>query len=97
MKNLIFILLFLGCTSNQESNDTPILFTSRLCGPCHAAKAIISQLDVDIIISEDDPILAQRYNIIRVPTLIIKENGKEVKRVIGLQTPETYRKLLCIN
>lgn len=67
-------------------------FFATWCGPCKMlglvmekldSKGIIPILKVDI---DEEGALAQEYNIFSVPTLIIFENGKEVKRVSGFMS-----------
>ena len=34
---------------------------------------------------DEEPELARRYNVMSIPTLIVFQNGQEVKRMVGLQ------------
>ena len=71
------------------------LFSDR-CPPCrvlaptissladrYAGKVAVCKVNVDRA-----PVVAQRYGVSAIPTVLIINNGKEIKRLVGLQ-PET--------
>ncbi|MDA0297310.1 MAG: thioredoxin [Actinobacteria bacterium] len=76
-----------------KSSTTPILvdFWAEWCGPCKAiapvlkelsaelaGKVTIAKLDVD---AHGD--IAQRFNVMSIPTLLIFNNGEVQKRLVG--------------
>jgi len=77
------------------------LFSNR-CPPCrvlaptisslvdrYAGKVTVCKVDVDRA-----PAVAQRYGVRAIPTVLIINNGKEIKRLVGLQPEGEYVALL---
>lgn len=76
------------------SNGTVLVdFSATWCGPCKMLAPVIDELSmemegkakvlkVDVDKSRD---LAQKYNIIGVPTVIIFKNGTAVDQIVGFQ------------
>lgn len=68
------------------------------CGPCKALKPVFENLkgkvDNNVNISYIDVDRQQeeavRYGVRSVPTVVIEQNGQEVKRLVGVQTEATY-------
>lgn len=80
-------------------NDKPVLvdFWAPWCGPCQimgpiiedvakemGAEAKIGKLNVD-----DNPMTAQTYGVMSIPTIIVFHKGALVKQVVGVQAKET--------
>ena len=64
-------------------------FNATWCGPCKMFKPVLDQVAKDgkkivAIDVDDDRDLAIEYGINSIPCLILFENGKEVKRSVGL-------------
>ncbi|MFP5247029.1 MAG: thioredoxin [Thermoanaerobaculia bacterium] len=66
-------------------------FWAPWCGPCrivgpiveelapsYAGKAVIAKMNVD-----DNPMVAQRYGVTSIPTLMMFKDGKLVDRMVG--------------
>ena len=74
------------------SSDEPVLvdFWAEWCAPCKMIAPILDELagtqeslrigkvDIDVNIS-----LAQRYDILSIPTMIVFKDGEPVKRLVG--------------
>ena len=65
-------------------------FNATWCGPCRMLKPILEEFSdnatvkVCSIDTDQNENLARNYNIYSIPCLILFENGREVKRNIGL-------------
>ena len=65
-------------------------FTASWCEPCKALSKTIDRIDTEVPIQvidiDDQPELAQHFNIRSVPTLVkIDQDKKEVERLVGMQ------------
>lgn len=71
-------------------------FYADWCGPCKMLAPILKKVDnIDILKVNVDafPDLAANYGIMSIPTLILFENGKEIKKEIGFKTLEEIKKM----
>ena len=73
-----------------ESGKVLVKFSAAWCSPCKVLASIIennppaiSLVEIDI---DEDSELAAKYQVRGVPTLIVVENGEEIKRKVGLIT-----------
>jgi thioredoxin 1 len=73
-----------------ESGKVLIKFSASWCSPCKVLTSIIENnppaiplIEIDI---DEDYELAAKYKVRGVPTLIVVENGEEIKRKVGLLT-----------
>ena len=73
-------------------------FYANWCGPCkmiaselEKAESSIKVVKVDVDEFED---LAREYGVMSIPTLILFENGKEVKRTIGFIDKDRIEKFI---
>ena len=74
-------------------------FTASWCEPCKAISKTIDRIDTEVPIQvidiDDQPELAQHFNIRSVPTLVkIDEDKKEVERTVGMATQSDLDKFI---
>lgn len=82
-------------------SEKPVLvdFWATWCGPCMRQGPIVEELagegyivgKVDV---DQEPALAQQFQVMSIPTLIIFKDGKEAKRLVGLTPKNTLKALL---
>jgi len=85
-------------TKRLPKQSEVLFFNASWCGPCRQMKPIVNEMrhhgyrmrDIDIDQHRD---LAQKYGIRGVPTFVVLQHGKEVKRFSGGTSPENLRKL----
>jgi thiol-disulfide isomerase/thioredoxin len=87
---MLLVAMFDAETGATSPPEIELLdFTASYCQPCQQMVPILQQMQKDkfpvrqIDISEE-PELARRFNVDRVPTLVLMVQGKEAKRFIGL-------------
>jgi thioredoxin 1 len=73
---------------------TVFYFTTEWCGACKKTRPIVEKLKKDgyqfqIIDADYEQLLAKRFEIMSVPTFILFENEKEIKRIVGAQTQQS--------
>jgi thioredoxin len=85
-------------TSDVVNSPLPVLvdFWAAWCGPCRAIAPVIEQLAVDFagkarigkLDVDANQRTAARFGVQSIPTLLILKKGKEVDRIVGLQSKE---------
>ncbi len=73
-------------------------FNASWCGPCQMVGVMLEELSekfnivsVDI---DENPKLAEEYKVSSIPCLVLFENGKEIKRSIGVRSNKFLEKWL---
>ncbi len=75
--------------------STPVLvdFWAPWCAPCRFLSPIVEELAGEYenkitfvkLNTDNDPTIAQRYNIFSIPTLILFKDGQPVQELVGLR------------
>lgn len=79
-------------------SDKPVLVDlwASWCGPCRAmeptieevAKEFEGKMDIAKLNVDENPDLAQKLDVMSIPTLMVFKNGQPVSRLVGLQAKE---------
>ena len=73
-----------------------LYFTAEWCNPCQRTKPIAEELkrdgviDFQFIDADSEMELVKRFEIKSIPTYILIEDGKEIKRMNGAKTRDQF-------
>lgn len=100
MKNLLLCLLLLLAAASVEAAEL-LIFTAPWCGPCQALKkdlsddpSIVAGYEWGYVDLDKEKELAKVYDITTVPTFLILDDNKVVRRLVGYSGPEKLKSWL---
>lgn len=89
--------------SEVINSDKPVLldFWAAWCGPCRMVSPIVDeiaeenpQIKVGKVNVDEQSELAERYNVMSIPTLLLIKNGEVVASSIGYKPKEDLEQLI---
>lgn len=85
-------------------SKTPVIidFYADWCGPCRLMAPVFEELSNEYkgklkfmkLDTEEETALAQQFEVMSIPTLIIMNKGKEVDRIIGFMPKDGLKKAI---
>ena len=83
---------------DSKLKDKKILvdFYADWCGPCKMLGTILEEMDFPILKINVDkfPELASQFGVMSIPTIILFDNGKEIKKNIGFLSKNELEEFL---
>ena len=90
--------------SEVMQSDKPVLldFWASWCMPCKMLSPTIDEIAGEVeqrvkvgkVNVDEEPKLAQKFNVMSIPTFIVIKNGKEVNRSVGVQDKREIESML---
>ena len=81
-------------------NKVLVDFYADWCGPCKMLameiEKVASEIDIDIVkvnVDQEEDI-ARKYGVMSIPTLILFENGQELKKTIGFMSKDKIKEFI---
>lgn len=92
--------------NNEVMNsEKPVLidFWASWCGPCRMVSPIVDEIADEVssvkvvkINVDEQPELAQKYDIMSIPTLMVMKNGKIVNKSVGAKSKQSLIEMLKV-
>jgi len=99
-------IVFTDQNFDQEvtKSEKPVLvdFWAPWCGPCQMMGPIIEELAKEIgnkakvgkLNVDENPVTAQNFAVMSIPTVMIFKGGKMVKQLVGVQSKDSLKEEL---
>ena len=88
--------------SEVENSDKPVLidFWASWCGPCMMMSPVVEQIEkehpeikVGKVNVDEEMVLAQKFMVVSIPTLILFKNGKQEITSVGFKGKEELEEI----
>jgi thioredoxin 1 len=86
------------------ASERPVIvdFWAEWCGPCHAVSPVLeriaeeraAELRLVKVNIDEEPVLAQRYGVMSIPTIVLFEGGEPTAAAIGAQPKQMLERSL---
>ena len=93
-----------NCEMEVLQSEKPVLidFWASWCGPCRMMSPVVDNIaetmgdkvKVCKVNIDENQELAEKYEVMTIPTFLVIKNGKETGRTIGVQPKEDILKLI---
>lgn len=90
--------------SEVMNSDKPVLldFWAAWCGPCRMVGPIVDEIADELgesvkvgkVNVDEEQELAQKYNVMSIPTLIVIKDGKVVQSAVGAQSKQNILSMI---
>jgi thioredoxin 1 len=82
----------------RSTRPVIVEYWARWCGPCRQVAPVLDsiaadhpgQLDLVTVNVDENPVIAQRYGILAVPTVSVFAGGKVAKQVVGARSKAAF-------
>lgn len=105
-KKILWALLFVFVLSSMASAAVPsvVMLSTKSCPACAQMSKVLKEINANyrgrlstaLIYLENNPDIAQKYNVRYVPTLIFRDaSGKEIAQAIGYKSLKEVLKIFA--
>jgi thioredoxin len=101
-RGFIMVITQINFNSEVENSDKPVLidFWASWCGPCMMMSPVVEQIEkehpeikVGKVNVDEEMVLAQKFMVVSIPTLILFKNGKPEITSVGFKGKEELEEI----